>query len=228
MPIDYVDYEAIMRWELRQLIPNNFLYQLRKSRENYENLLRQRLKTHLENQGRFPPKFDELWCRVWEQIVNDQKRFSVFQGLKIGDKVVQSSCDSLRFGKIVEFDLCPQNKPIIIEWNNGDRKSFTLYEMLLFDVSRWFQIEISPQLVYQTSENRKFFRIFIGFKTKKAAKSWLRFLKNKLGRLSNLIIFPDEEKPTLHKYHYQVEKLKYKTEKKILKVLEELASLKFD
>ncbi|WP_013334874.1 hypothetical protein [Gloeothece verrucosa] len=226
------DLKARIAWELRLLTPDNFLEQLKAQFQNpnYQQKFKSSVKQSksLENQDYSDEEFERLWEEVWQANIKDAKRFNSFQGFKIDDRLVQTLEDTqLRKGKIIDFDLAAEaSKPLVVQWQDSTVVHYNLYDLISQGISRWAQVDLSAQVVYQMSESKKFFRVFIGFKSQKAAKTWLPELKSKLGRLSHLVELPETEKPTPHKYHYQVEKFKYKTEKKILEVLNEIAQQK--
>ena len=85
-------------------------------------------------------------------------------------------------------------------------------------------VQLSPQVSYEVSEDGKYYRAFIGFDSKKIARSWLKELKRELGYLDNLIQFPLQQRPTSQKYHYIASHTRFKNLAKRRQKLVKIAS----
>ena len=91
-------------------------------------------------------------------------------------------------------------------------------------------IHLSDNVVYEVSWDCSYLNAYIGFRTKKLAKAWLRIIKKIVGRLSNLkdyrVTKSDSQSET--KWEYQVEQFRCKSMKRRLQSLEIVSQLNLD
>ena len=88
-------------------------------------------------------------------------------------------------------------------------------------------VKLSDHVAYEISSDRKLLKAYIGFRTKKLAKAWLKPLKHIVGRLSNLKDCRREDKRHFleKKWQYSVEKFRHKKRSRRLQDLEIIAQL---
>ena len=73
-------------------------------------------------------------------------------------------------------------------------------------------VKLSDRVAYEISSERSYLKAYIGFRTKKLAKAWLKPLKQIGGKLSNLKDCRKEEERHLleKKWQYFVETIRHK------------------
>ncbi len=88
-------------------------------------------------------------------------------------------------------------------------------------------VQLSDNVAYEISSDRELLKAYIGFRTQKLAKAWLKPLKQIVEKLSNLKDYRREEKRHLleKKWQYSVEKFRHKKISRRLQNLEIIARL---
>ena len=99
--------------------------------------------------------------------------------------------------------------------------------MKALSISKVNSIQLSDNVAYEISSDRELLKAYIGFRTKKLAKAWLKPLKQIVGKLSNLKDCRREEERHLleKKWQYFVEKFRHKKISRRLQDLETIARL---
>lgn len=189
---------------------------------------------YLEGEDYLIADLQTAWEQAYFQHFEERKRSEGLYGFKVGTRVVQSIPKSYvkpkkspydyLFGFVV--DLEPKaEKPALVHWDNVDSPtSYNQEEINLFSICPIEQVKISNQVCYQISTDEKFYRAFVGFSSKKVARSWWRHIKRELGYLSQLVELPPVENPTGCKYNYIATDWQQKTLKARLRHLQIVAS----
>ena len=201
--------------------PADFVKQLKVAPESLNDQLYQNFcnSDYLQGENFQETELNLAWNQALSEYIEEQKCAEGWQGFKVGDRLVQSTPKvsfkrslkgkqtsyDYRFGKIIDLDLSPsQPQPIVVVWQGSDiREHYSPYTLEKENISPILPlVRLSPQVSYEVSEDGKYYRAFIGFNSKKIARSWLKELKRELGYLDNLVQFPLEQRPTSQKYHY--------------------------
>ncbi len=104
--------------------------------------------------------------------------------------IIDSHLDIL-FGHINNIDFYQDR--FLLQWDSKEQFYFSLLEMKALSISTVNLVKLSDNVAYEISSERELLKAYIGFRTKKSAKAWLRPLKKIVGKLSNLKDFRREE-----------------------------------
>ena len=183
--------------------------------------------------------FETAWEEAYEKLIESTKHSVGIWDYKIGDRVVytqeypayirgkyQTQYDYLH-GRIKDLDVRPNKPTLIIEWESREEKACHIEELKSNPISKINLIKVSEAVSYEVSEDEKYYKAFIGFRTKKLAKSWWRKLKKELGWIGDPIEATDQYNPTGWKYYCVSSKPKQKTLKGRLKHLETVSRWDF-
>lgn len=210
--------------------PDNFLMRLKRSPELFNNQLLDSFNQsdYLQSKDFLETDLNQAWKQAFTEHIENQKHREGLQGFKIGDRLVQSTPKSsfksdfkvdhnsyeYRLGQIIDIDISLQQiYPIIVIWKDNDIwEHYSCYILQKEHISKILPVvQLSQQVSYEVSEEGRYYRAFVGFNSKKIARSWWRELKRELGYLNELIQFPSEQRPTPQKYHYIASNPKQKT-----------------
>lgn len=122
-------------------------------------------------------------------------------------------------GFIKDLDITPSQPTLIIEWESGEENAYRIEKLHENQISKIQLIKVSSHVSYEVSDDGKYYEAFIGFRTKKLARSWWRKLKKKLGWIGDPIEASPDYNPTNLKYYCIASKPKQKTLKGRLKHL---------
>ena len=173
-----------------------------------------------------PDDFDAAWQIAFSQFLQTQAEKIGLYGLKIGTKIIKQTVDNqFVFGHISEIDF--YRSSFLLRWNDSETINLSYLEMKALSISTVNLVKLSDRVAYEISSDRKLLKAYIGFRTKKLAKAWLKPLKQIVGKLSNLKDFRREEKRHLlgNKWQYSVEKFRHKKISRRLQDLETIARL---
>lgn len=174
-------------------------------------------------------ELNEVWSTVWaEQFASLAKE----QGLcnfKLGKRVFRQREGLEIWGTIVGLNV-ELRRPFQIEWKQGEVQNYSLIELKCLGITPLQPIiKLSPNVAYQVSEDGRYFKAWIGFRTKGLAKAWWRIIKKQVGYLSHWReCFSAEFKHTDKRYECVVEKFRQKTGAKRLSVLQRLAEINLE
>ncbi len=132
-------------------------------------------------------------------------------GLKIGTKILKQTVDNqFLFGHISDIDFYQSS--FLLQWDNGEKISLSYLEMKALSICTVNLVKLSDRVAYEISSERELLKAYIGFRTQKLAKVWLKPLKQIVGRLSNLKDYRREEERHLleKKWQCSVEKFCHK------------------
>jgi hypothetical protein len=134
----------------------------------------------------------------------------------------------LIFGQIADINY--RQRRFSLEWDDGKRSCFSVLEMKALSISPVDIVYLSDNIVYEISGDRSYLKAYIGFRTKKLAKAWLKIIKKIVGRLSNLKDYRAVKSNYLSesKWQYQVEQFRYKSMKRRLQSLETVSQLNLE
>ena len=195
------------------------------ARSAIEQQLKQRWLQSL-NRPFNPDDLDAAWQIAFSQFLQTQAEKIGLYGLKIGRKILKQTVDNqFIFGHISEIDFYEFS--FLLQWDDGDKISLSYLEMKALSISTVNSIQLSDRVAYEISSDSSYLKAYIGFRTKKLAKAWLKPLKQIVGRLSNLKDCRREEDHHLleNKWQYFVEKFRHKKMSKRLQDLETIARL---
>ncbi|OKH33135.1 hypothetical protein NIES2119_24020 [[Phormidium ambiguum] IAM M-71] len=169
-------------------------------------------------------ELNEVWSAVWaEQIASLAKEQGLYN-FKLSERVFRQREGLEIWGTIVELNV-ELTRPFLIEWEQGEVQDYSLIELKCLGITPLKPvIKLSPNVAYQISEDGRYFKAWIGFRTKGLAKAWWRIIKKQVGYLSHWReCFSAELKHTDKRYECVVEKFCQKTVAKRLSVLQRLA-----
>ena len=188
---------------------------------------------------------DLAWSVAFEQYLKEQARKIGLFGLKVATKMLwhaeeRSLLDAVAyggnpqdraaslFGRVTDIDYRQQS--FSLQWDNARQSSLSILEMKALAISAVSFIHLSDNVSYEVSCDCSYLNAYIGFRTKKLAKAWLRTIKRIVGRLSNLkdyrVTKSDSQLET--KWEYRVEQFRCKSMKKRLQSLEIVSQLNLD
>ncbi|MDJ0593986.1 MAG: hypothetical protein QNJ72_29075 [Pleurocapsa sp. MO_226.B13] len=171
---------------------------------------------------------DLAWSVAFEQYLKEQARKIGLFGLKIATKMLWYAEERSLFGQITNIDYRQQS--FSLQWDNVKQSCLTIFEMKALAISAVSFVRLSDNVAYEVSSDCSYLNAYIGFRTKKLAKAWLRRIKKIVGRLSNLkdyrVTKSDSQLET--KWEYRVEQFRCKSMKKRLQSLEIVSQLNLD
>lgn len=206
-----------------------------KEGENPTDELRAKFEISLGKQTHSKRDFESAWEEAYAELIESKKHTEGIWGYRIEDRVIQwegievyiKDKQDVRYeylhGKIKDLDLDPEKPGLIIEWESGETQAYERGELETKQISKIKLIEISETTSYEVSEDGKYYKAFVGFKTKKLAKSWCKNLKRELGWISDPVESSKEWSPTKSKYYCIASKPKQKTLKGRLKRLNKVS-----
>ncbi|MEQ8387048.1 MAG: hypothetical protein RH949_32295 [Coleofasciculus sp. A1-SPW-01] len=191
---------------------------------DYQDELKLRLIDKL-NQSEWGKEYticdlNAAWGQAWQQHLDQLMNSQGLYGLKPGDLVIKEGWKSPGTVVSVNFNF---SKSFTIQCHDTT-KSYNRGEL-----SKVETVSLSANVVYQLAEDKGYFQVGIGFRTKALAKAWLKPIKRLVGRLSNLqrIDCPDYGL-TGKKWEYSVERPRHKTLSKRLEYLNKVADLNLE
>ena len=171
---------------------------------------------------------DLAWSVAFEQYLKEQARKIGLFGLKVATKMLWHAEERSLFGQITDIDYRQQS--FSLQWDNAKQSCLSILEMKALAISAVSFIHLSDNVSYEVSCDCSYLNAYIGFRTKKLAKAWLRTIKRIVGRLSNLkdyrVTKSDSQLET--KWEYRVEQFRCKSIKKRLQSLEIVSQLNLD
>ena len=171
---------------------------------------------------------DSAWSVAFEQYLKEQARKIGLFGLKVATKMLWHAEERSLFGQITDIDYRQQS--FSLQWDNAKQSCLSILEMKALAISAVSFIHLSDNVSYEVSCDCSYLNAYIGFRTKKLAKAWLRTIKRIVGRLSNLkdyrVTKSDSQLET--KWEYRVEQFRCKSMKKRLQSLEIVSQLNLD
>ncbi len=171
---------------------------------------------------------DLAWSVAFEQYLKEQARKTGLFGLKVATKMLWHAEEQFLFGRVTDIDYRQQS--FSLQWDNARQSSLSILEMKALAISAVSFIHLSDNVAYEISGDCSYLNAYIGFRTKKLAKAWLRTIKRIVGRLSNLkdyrVTKSDSQLET--KWEYRVEQFRCKSIKKRLQSLEIVSQLNLD
>ncbi|GAB4552198.1 MAG: hypothetical protein Tsb0014_46150 [Pleurocapsa sp.] len=173
-----------------------------------------------------PDDLDAAWQIAFSQFLQTQAEKIGLYGLKIGTKILKKTVDNqFVFGHISEIDFYKYS--FLLQWDDGEQISLSYLEMKALSIFTVNSIQLSDNVAYEISSDNSYLKAYIGFRTKKLAKAWLKPLKQIVGILSNLKDCRREEERHLleNKWQYSVEKFRHKKISRRLQDLETIARL---
>lgn len=174
-------------------------------------------------------ELNEVWSAVWaEQITNLAKEQGLYN-FKLGERVFRQREGIEIWGTIVGLNV-ELIRPFLIEWEQGEVQNYSLIELKCLGITPLKPvIKLSPNVAYQISEDGRYFKAWIGFRTKGLAKAWWRIINKQVGYLSYWReCFSAELKHTDKRYECVVEKFRQKTVAKRLSTLQRLAEINLE
>lgn len=188
--------------------------------------LKEKLARQLSEENYELLDFDIACEEAWKQQLENLAKKQGFYGFREGDCILQHREGVQRMGRVQHLNV-EEPRPFHIQWNSGELLSYSLTELKGLGIARIEPIvKLSPNVVYQISEDGSYFTAWIGFRTKAIAKAWLIPVKKLVGHLSNLIDCQISElQHTGYKYEYAVECPRHKTLNKRLEALAKVAEL---
>ena len=190
-----------------------------------EQQLKQRWLQNLDRPFN-PDDLDTAWQIAFSNFLQTQAEKVGLYGLKIGTKLLKPTVDNqFVFGHISEIDFYQSS--FLLQWDDGEKISLSYLEMKALSISIVNLVQLSDNVAYKISSDRKLLKAYIGFRTKKLAKAWLKPLKQIVGKLSNLKDCRREEERRFleKKWQYFVEKFRHKKISRRLQDLETIARL---
>lgn len=194
--------------------------------------IEQKLKHQLSQSLQQPftsTNLDFAWPVALDRYFQEQARRIGLHGLKVGTKLLWRCTDEqLMFGQVTDINY--HQRRFSLEWDDGKKSCFSVLEMKALSISIVSSVYLSDNVAYEISGDRSYLKAYIGFKTKKLAKAWLRIIKKIVGRLSNLKDYRRGETDYLSetKWQYQVEQFRYKSMKRRLQSLETVSQLNLE
>lgn len=193
--------------------------------------IKQRLK-HQYSQSLQQPfvssDLDLAWSVAFEQYLKEQARKIGLFGLKVSTKMLWHAEGRPFFGQITDIDYRQQS--FSLQWDNAKQSCLSILEMKALAISAVSFIHLSDNVAYEISGDCSYLNAYIGFRTKKLAKAWLRTIKRIVGRLSILknyrVTKSNSQLET--KWEYRVERFRCKSMKKRLQSLEMVSQLNLD
>ncbi len=173
-----------------------------------------------------PDNLDAAWQIAFSQFLQTQAKKVGLYGLKLGTKILQQTVDNrFAFGHISDINFYQSS--FLLQWDDGEKISLSYLEMKALSISTVSLVKLSDNVAYEISSDRSYLKAYIGFRTKKLAKAWLRPLKKIVGKLSNLKdCRREQEHHSLgNKWQYSVEKFRHKKISRRLQDLETIAQL---
>ena len=173
-----------------------------------------------------PDDLDAAWQIAFSQFLQIQAEKIGLYGLKIGTKTLKQTVDNqFVFGHISDIDFYQSS--FLLQWDDGEQISLSYLEMKALSISTVNSVQLSDNVAYEISSDNSYLKAYIGFRTKKLAKAWLKPLKQIVGILSNLKDCRREEEHHLlgNKWQYSVEKFRHKKISRRLQDLETIARL---
>ncbi len=171
---------------------------------------------------------DLAWSIAFEQYLKKQARKIGLFGLKVATKMLWHAEERSLFGQITDIDYRQQS--FSLQWDNAKQSCLSILEMKALAISAVSFVRLSDNVSYEVSGDCSYLNAYIGFRTKKLAKAWLRTIKRIVGRLSNLkdyrVTKSDSQLET--KWEYRVEQFRCKSMKKRLQSLEMVSQLNLD
>ena len=190
-----------------------------------EQQLKQRWLQSLERPFN-PDDLDTAWQIAFNQFLQTQAEKIGLYRLKIGTKILKQTVDNqFLFGHISDIDFYQSS--FLLQWDNGEKISLSYLEMKALSICTVNLVKLSDRVAYEISSERELLKAYIGFRTQKLAKAWLKPLKQIVEKLSNLKDYRREEKRHLleKKWQYSVEKFRHKKISRRLQNLEIIARL---
>ncbi len=172
---------------------------------------------------------DFAWPVALDRYFQEQAQKVGLYGLRIGTRMLCHSLDrQLIFGQVTNINY--RQRRFSLEWDDGKRSCFSVLEMKALSISSVDIVYLSDNVVYEISGDLSYLKAYIGFRTKKLAKAWLRIIKKIVGRLSNLKDYRRGGSSYLSgtKWQYQVEQFRYKSTKRRLQSLETVSQLNLE
>lgn len=194
--------------------------------------IEQKLKHQLSQSLQQPftsTNLDFAWPVALNRYFQEQARRTGLHGLKVGTKMLwQCTDEQLMFGQVTDINY--HQRRFSLEWDDGKTRSFSVLEMKALSISIVSSVYLSDNVAYEISGDRSYLKAYIGFRTKKLAKAWLRIIKKIVGKLSNLKDYRRGESNYLSgtKWQYQVEQFRYKSMKRRLQSLETVSQLNLE
>ncbi|MFB2894970.1 hypothetical protein ACE1CI_18850 [Aerosakkonemataceae cyanobacterium BLCC-F50] len=126
-------------------------------------------------------ELNEVWSAVWtEQIASLAKEQGLYN-FKLGERVFRQREGLEIWGTIVGLNV-ELRRPFQIEWEQGEVQNYSLIELKCLGIAPLKPvIKLSPNVAYQISEDGRYFKAWIGFRTKGLAKAWWRIIKKQVG-----------------------------------------------
>ena len=150
--------------------------------------IEQKLKHQLSQSLQQPftsTNLDFAWPVALDRYFQEQARRIGLHGLKVGTKLLWRCTDEqLMFGQVTDINY--HQRRFSLEWDDGKKSCFSVLEMKALSISIVSSVYLSDNVAYEISSDRSYLKAYIGFKTKKLAKAWLRIIKKIVGKLSNL------------------------------------------
>jgi hypothetical protein len=206
-------------------VPDNFLELV--CPQYQQQLKQQFVEKELKSSSYSSTDLELVWQESWQKQLEISALKTGYKGFKIGESLLVNHQGELHLIKVIKIEI-NEAKPLLMQWQaSGQIQSYNLYELRQLKVSKLRPlVHLSPNVVYQISEDQSYFQAWFGFKSKKLASSWLRPIRREIGSLSHLKSAASSELiRTGKKYEYSVEKFKHKSLKKRLAVLNNLAQL---
>lgn len=175
--------------------------------------------------------FDAAWEKAYEELLFIAKRSVGIWNYRIGDRMVYwegypayiKGKYQIQYkyvhGFIKDLDITPSQPTLIIEWESGEENAYRIEKLHENQISKIQLIKVSSHVSYEVSDDGKYYKSSIGFRTKKLARSWWRKLKKELGWIGDPIEASPDYNPTNLKYYCIASKPKQKTLKGRLKHL---------
>ncbi|MEG4294827.1 hypothetical protein Q5692_39430 [Microcoleus sp. C2C3] len=221
--LSVTDIRIIAKTHLALEVPDHFLEFVIPVQKQQ---LKEKIAQQLSEENYQLLDFDIAWEEAWKQQLENLTKKQGFYGFREGDCILQHREGVQRMGRVQHLNV-EEPRPFHIQWNSGELLSYSLTELKGLGIARIEPlVKLSPNVAYQISEDRFYFRAWIGFRTKALAKAWLIPVKKLVGHLSNLIDCQISElQHTGYKYEYAVECPRHKTLNKRLEALAKVAEL---
>jgi hypothetical protein len=164
------------------------------------------------------------WTQAWfqhtEKLAQDKGVYGFSMGMEVIDLKTAKT-----IGKVTAIDW-QHSRPIEITTDSKkvlNYKASELHNLGFIPIPPI--IQLSENVAYQGTETGSYYQVFIGLRTKRLAKAWLKPLKKQLGRLSPLQRHERQEFRHLPKkqWEYQLLTPKHKSFKKRWEVLQAVA-----
>jgi hypothetical protein len=185
--------------------------------------LQSAFKKKIESETDSTEDLEETWEEAYKWLIESKKEGEGIWNYRIGDRVIQwkeykayiNGKEEIKYsyseGKIKDIDIIPDNPGLIIKWESGEESAHDKKELEKSHISKIQLIHLSRDISYEVSEDEKYYKALIGFRTKKLAKSWLKKLKKELGWISDPKASSTEWNPTNSKYYCISSRPKQKT-----------------